>query len=457
MPFETRSFLDGSIKGSYEYCSQSEVLLAIGSLRKGFHLWRQLSCEKRQQSLERLSERIEARKEEIAKLITLEMGKPIQEARAEVTKSLDAVKKAIVLDMSFLNERVEGKSQYSHAVIHHLPLGIIYSIMPWNLPLWQVIRMVVPALIAGNVILLKHSEITPLTANLIEELFKDLIPNGTVLLNRFIRHDDTEFVLSQEPIGGVSLTGSVGAGKKVYEIAGRHLKKAVFELGGSDPYLVLENADLVKAASLVAKGRLNNCGQTCISVKRVLVHENILQEFLQLLKLQYDQIVFGDPLSEQTTLGPLAHIRFKESLKQQLQELELQTGAKLVHSRSHGQPDNSAFVDASIYLLSQNSDWLKNQEIFAPVLLVIPYKEEADAVSIANSTDFALGAGVFTSDVARGEALAQQLHAGQVVINGLVGSDFFLPFGGFKKSGVGRELGREAFFEFTQTKVLARA
>ncbi|AGH95591.1 aldehyde dehydrogenase family protein [Pseudobdellovibrio exovorus] len=456
MSFETRSFWDGSVKDSYKYCSQDEILLSIESLHKGFQVWRQLSYEKRQQALVKLSERIEARQDELAQLITSEMGKPIQEARAEVLKSLDAVKKAIALDVSFLNERLE-KSQYSQSRVQYMPLGIVYAIMPWNLPLWQVIRMVVPALIAGNVILLKHSEITPLTANLIEELFKDLIPNGPVLLNRFIRHDDTEFVLSQDFVGGVSLTGSVGAGKKVYEIAGRYLKKAVFELGGSDPYLVLDDADLPKAASLVAKGRLNNCGQTCISVKRVLVHENVLQEFLQLLKLQYDQIIFGDPSSEQTTLGPLAHVRFKESLKKQLQELELKTEAKLVYSRSHGQPQHSAFVDAGIYLLAKNSDWLRDQEIFAPILLVIPFKEDAEAVSIANATDFALGAGVFTSDLERAEALARQIHAGQVVINGLIGSDFFLPFGGFKKSGVGRELGREAFFEFTQTKVLARA
>lgn len=455
MPFTTVDPVTGAIKASYDYVAESGITDAVARLH-GAHLnWKKLDAAARQTRLRPLAGRIRARREEIAALITAEMGKTLTESRAEVDKCAKTAERACELDLAFLDPR-EAPSAYAHAWVVNEPLGVLYSIMPWNYPLWQAIRMVIPALLAGNVILLKHSEITPLTGALLEELFAGLF-EAPLLLNRYVEHEKTEFVMADPRVGGASLTGSIGAGKKVYAAAAAQLKKVVLELGGSDPYLVLDDADPELAVKTLAKGRLQNCGQTCIAVKRALIPATQLPDYLERLKKEFDQYSFGSPADEKTSLGPLAHPRFKDALKKQLADFVAATGAEKVYSRAHGQSDASAFVNAEIYVLKKNSDWLKSQEIFAPVLVVIPYASENEAVEIANSTDFALGAGVFSRDAARAERVAARLVAGHVAINGIVSSDLSLPFGGFKSSGLGRELGRESFTEFTLTKAITRA
>lgn len=452
MLFRTQDPFTGQPKESYEYANEGKVLNSIESLNATFLKWQRLSPSERQKILLKLAAKLEAKKEGLAQLITSEMGKPLKESLAEVTKCILTIERACAADLSFLLP-CKVKAPHAKSETRHEPLGVIYAIMPWNYPLWQAIRMAIPALLSGNTILLKHSDITPLVATALHELFEDVF-ESPILINNFINHDLTDFVLSNPRIGGVSLTGSVKAGRAVYKIAAEYFKKAVLELGGSDPYIVCADADLSLAVKKIAKGRLLNNGQSCIAVKRVIVHRSVLNSFLDLLKTEFDNFIFGSPSDPKTDLGPLAHLRFKKSLADQLINLKIFTEAKLVYSKPHNQHLNSAFVDAEIYLLETNSDWLKDQEFFGPILLVIPFATDEEALEVANSTNFGLGAGVFSRSIEHAEILAEFIKAGQVAINDVIITDLSLPFGGVKWSGIGRELGTESYLEFTQTKVI---
>lgn len=438
---------------SLMYSTETQIEASIQSLHKAQSKFSQLEVKQRQIIIKVVGLRLQKKKDIFAQLITQEMRKPIKESQSEVEKCLKSIEIATSSDLSFFEPEVVSSS-YAKSVVTHVALGVVYAIMPWNFPLWQVIRMCIPTLLAGNAILLKHSDLTPRLALLIHELFKEVY-DQPILVVHYISHQMTDFILKNSFIAGVSLTGSVEAGRSVYQSAALHLKKAVLELGGSDPYIVLADADLILASKKIASGRLLNCGQTCISVKRVLVHESLIDSLIALLKAEFETYKFGEPEDPQTSLGPLAHIKFKESLKKQIESMLQNTDAKLIYSKPHGQNENLAFVDAEIYLITENLAWLNNQEFFAPVLLITPFKTEEEAISLANSTNFALGAGIFTQDANGAQLLARQIVAGQIVVNGLVASDMSLPFGGFKCSGIGRELGRAGYLEWTQTKVIS--
>lgn len=453
MTFKTIDPYTGLSQKSYEHLTEAQIDNLILKLHESQKNFAKLNILLRQKIVAELAQRMTQHQFELATLMTSEMGKPIKESVLEINKCIKTLERVASSDLSFLAQR-EVHSIYKNSLISHEPLGVIYSIMPWNFPVWQVIRMAIPAIISGNVILLKHSEITPEIGIFLQNLFDGLY-EAPIFLNAIISHAHTDYVLKNTSIGGVSLTGSIRAGHAVYEAAAKNFKKVVLELGGSDPYLVLEDADLKLAAQKITKGRLSNCGQVCIAAKRALVHSSKLNEFLDLLKSEFETYVFGNPQDPKTDIGPLAHPRFKEALIQQLADLRKNTDARLVYKKAHGQSENSAFVDLEIYLIQKNLDWLKDQEFFAPILLVTPFNSIDEAVQIANSTDFALGAGVFSQDAKKAGLIADKLVAGQVAVNNLIATDLDLPFGGFKNSGFGRELGLEGYFEFTQTKVIS--
>lgn len=438
---------------TYDFLTESQIKSSISQLHEGQKLWKTKTVKERQAVMLEFAKRMKEKKTLLADLMTREMGKAIKDSALEVSKCIKAVETIAQQEITYL-EPIKVSSIYTQSTIQYEPMGVVYSIMPWNFPLWQVIRMIVPAMLSGNTILLKHSEIMPEIAFEIGNLFENIFEKP-ILLNAYISHEHTDFVMKQPEIGGASLTGSIRAGREVYKSASQYFKKVVLELGGSDPYIVLKDADLALAAKKIVKSRLLNNGQTCISAKRCIVDKSVMTEFLPLMKAEFDKYTFGNPTDPKTDLGPLAHPKFKKSLKPQIEELKKNTGAELIYSKAHGQSEESAFVDIEAYLLPKNSNWLKDQEFFAPVLVVIPFETEAEAVEIANSTDFALGAGLFTRDVARAYKLAEDVVAGQVAINDIVSTDLSLPFGGFKCSGIGRELGRDAYFEFTQTKVVS--
>jgi succinate-semialdehyde dehydrogenase/glutarate-semialdehyde dehydrogenase len=453
MKFTTVNPVTGDEIKSYDFFNENQIRFCIDQLHQGQLLWKKLKVSERQAAMHELAHRMKDRKNTLVRLISEEMGKPIKESALEVSKCIKTVE--MICEQSIIHlEPLKLSSIYAESTIKYEPMGIIYSIMPWNFPLWQVIRMVLPTLLSGNVILLKHSEIMPELAKEIGNLFENIFEKS-ILINAYISHEHTDFVMKQPEIGGASLTGSVEAGRSVYKIAAQYFKKVVLELGGSDPYIILKDADLSLAAKKIVKSRLLNNGQTCISAKRCIIDKSVLDKFLPLMKEEFDRYTIGNPADLKTDLGPLSHPKFKKALFEQLQALRNITDAKLVYSKSHEQSEKSAFVNIEAYLLSKNTDWLKNQEFFAPVLLIIPFETEEQALQIANSTDYALGAGLFTKDTAHGYKLAEFIIAGQVTINDIVSTDLNLPFGGFKSSGIGRELGREGYFEFTQTKVVS--
>ena len=445
--------ITGQEKETFSYVDQSEIKKAIDDLHDSFVEWSKLKIKERQNTLKKFQDALEKNKEKISHLITTEMGKPTKEAAAEVQKCITTISNYIAYDFSsFENQTVH--SIYKESRIEHKPLGVIYGIMPWNFPLYQAVRMFIPPLLAGNVVLLKHSEVSPKMGALIDHLFQG-VWQKPIFHHVLASVEATEAIVKDPRVGGVSLTGSVKAGYSVSNLAGKHLKKSVFELGGSDPCLILADAPLKAAAVMVAKARLMNTGQSCICIKRCLVDKSVMPEFLNLLKEEFSKYKYGNPFEKTTDLGPLCHPRFKTALKKQVEELKKNTGAERIFHMAHGQNDNGAYVDTEIYLLPKNSPWLYNQEFFGPVLIVIPFENNDEAIEIANSTEYALGASLWSKDLTKAQQVADKIVAGQVTINDMVKSDSTLPFGGFKSSGLGRELSTNGFLEFTQTKVIS--
>ena len=455
MKFKKFSPLTGDLIREYEYASPDEVDQALSRLHQSFQQWRDFTPTQRQQKLFPLLQRLTEKKSLIAETMSTEMGKLYAESVAEVEKCIKTIDVCLKMDLSFL-AKSKVHSIYKESSIIHVPLGVIYAIMPWNFPLWQAVRMMIPALLSGNVILLKHSEINPEMGRLIEEVFTGICEQ-TLVLHCLASHDLTEKILSDERIQGVSLTGSTRAGLVVSSLAAKYLKKCVLELGGSDPYIVYPDADLALAAKNIAKSRLQNTGQSCIAAKRCLVDKSVQEEFLERLKAEFSQYEYGYGKDLKASLGTLADVKFKKSLQTQLQDLKANTQAELIFDKAHNQNEKSAFVNAQIYLLKENSAWLKDQEFFAPVLVVIPFNSNEEAIKIANSTSFGLGAGIFSKNIEFAQQQASKIEAGQVAINDFIKSDVMLPFGGMKMSGLGRELGKNGYFEFTTTKVVSNS
>lgn len=482
--FKKYSPFTSEIVDQIPYSDIQSVQKSVVILSKSFLVWRGLNVEQRKVKLFPLIERLQQQKIHFAKMITEEMGKPFLQSLSEVDKCILSLKKMLEFDLSFLlNEKIKSNDGKINFHINHNPVGVVYAIMPWNFPLWQVIRMVIPALISGNVILLKHSEVTPQVAIMIEALFSGL-SDSPILLHHFISHNYTEAILSWPEIQAVSLTGSTAAGLKIAELASKYLKKYVLELGGSDPYIVFPDADLEKSARLIVQSRLTNSGQSCIAAKRCLVEQSIQFEFQQLLKKEFSKFkflsskvldnFFNPEIVEDRyryQIGPLAAPRLKEAYLLQKKQFIKNTHAQLISSTfldcetnridcetNRFESEKGCFVPAEIYSLEKNESWLFDQEFFSPTLIVIPFnsdqKNEVEVLKMANSTMYGLGAAIFTKDIEKAVRMSASINAGQVAINDFVQSDVRLPFGGTKMSGVGRELGQQGFLEFTQTQVI---
>ena len=333
------------------------------------------------------------------------------------------------------------------------PLGVVLAIMPWNFPLWQVIRCAVPALLAGNTILLKHAPNVPRSAALLEACFQEAGFPEACFQNIYADLEQTQRLIEHRLVRGVSLTGSTFAGRKVAEAAGRSLKKCVLELGGSDPYLVLEDADLHRSAQVCAQARLQNNGQSCIAAKRFIVVKEVIEDWLPLFIEEMQRPVMGDPLQSTTTLGPLARADLREQLHKQVrQSLELGARALIGGSVPSGK---GYFYPPTVLTDVRKDSPAYGQELFGPVASVIQAFDEREAVAIANDTNFGLGAAVFTENRERGERIArEELFAGSCFVNNFVKSDPRMPFGGIKNSGFGRELSHIGLAEFVNKKTV---
>lgn len=437
---------------SYEQLDRQGVKERIEQADERFRSWRRTSFAERAKLMNKAAEVLEKNKEEYARLMTREMGKVIKEARSEVEKCAWVCRYYAEHAEDFLkDEYIETDASKSY--VTHQPLGVVLAVMPWNFPLWQVFRFAAPNLMAGNVGLLKHASNVPGCAQAIEDVFRKAGFPDHVFTNLMIGSDQVEFVIDHPLVRAATLTGSDKAGRAVAEQAGRRLKKTVLELGGSDAYLVLEDADLEHAAEMCKNSRLLNAGQSCIGAKRFIVVEEVYERFLSLFLEKMRNAKMGDPMQEDTDLGPQAREDLRDLLHDQV-ERSLEKGAKL---ELGGQipAGEGAFYPPTVLTNVRPGMAAFEEELFGPVAAVIHAKDEAEAIELANASNFGLGACVFTRDLERGERIAaRDLEAGCCFVNHLVKSDPRLPFGGIKISGYGRELSHHGIKEFVNIKTV---
>jgi len=451
MTFRSINPANGNTLGETESFTLSQLEAALNAAATAAPAWRARTLPDRCQLLREAAAVLRRRATELARLITLEMGKPITESQAEVEKSALACEYYADMAPAFLADEVI-ESDAGRSLVAYQPLGTVLAIMPWNFPFWQVFRFAAPALAAGNTGLLKHASNVPQCALAIEHAFREAgLPEG-VFRSLMIPSTQVAHVIEDRRVHAVTLTGSEPAGRQVAAAAGAQIKKSVLELGGSDAFVVLEDADLEQAVATAVKSRFLNTGQSCIAAKRFIVVDAVADDFLARFKEGVEALVMGDPLKESTQLGPLARVDLRDELHRQVVD-SIAQGAEAV-TGCNPETGAGAYYQASILDRVRPGIRAYHEELFGPVASVIRALDEEDAVRIANDTDFGLGGSVWTRNRARGERVARQLECGCAFVNGLVKSDPRLPFGGIKHSGYGRELSRLGIREFVNAKTI---
>ncbi|MFY1111574.1 MAG: NAD-dependent succinate-semialdehyde dehydrogenase [Methanosarcinaceae archaeon] len=435
---------------SYDPLSIKDCKQQIEKSRIAFEGWSTLSVEDRAMYIARAAAVLRQNKQVYAEVITKEMGKPIRESLAEVEKSAWACDYYAENAAGFLkDEPVETEAEKSYVSFE--PLGVIFGIMPWNFPFWQVFRFVVPALAAGNVCLLKHASNVPGSALEIQKVFLEAGLPDNVFKTLLIDSKTAMKIIDCGLVDGVSLTGSGAAGSAVGELAGKKIKPLVLELGGSDPFIVLEDADVDAAAQMAVKARFINAGQSCIAAKRFIVIEDVVVEFSEKFDEYMQQLKVGDPMDPETDIGPVAKKVFVGELEKVLKDAEKKGSRPKIHGQEH---QKGFFFRPALVPAASTDMKVCSLEIFGPIAPVIMVKDEDEAVEVANSTEFGLGGTIWSGDPERAERLAKRIKSGFVVVNGMVKSDPRLPFGGIKKSGVGRELSHYGLKEFVNIKTM---
>ncbi len=441
----------GEESGSFEEYDTEKVVNIIEQVHQAWQGWRHVPTQERGTRFVSLAQLLRARSEELARLMALEMGKPITQGRGEIEKCALVCEYYAQQAPAMLADQPVA-SDASRSYVTFCPLGVVLAVMPWNFPFWQVFRFAAPALMAGNAALLKHSSNVPRCALAIEALFVEAGLPGNVFRTLLIGSGGVDGVVEHPHVRAVTLTGSELAGRKVAARAGQMLKKTVLELGGSDPFIVTPGADLALAAQVGARARCQNSGQSCIAAKRFIVFDEVYEEFLGLFKEAMAKLVVGDPLVENTQVGPQARGDLREELHQQVQA-SVAAGARLVLGGM--ELDRPGFFYAPTILAEVAPDMpAYHEELFGPVASVIRVADVEQAVAVANDTPYGLGGSVWDRDTVRAEALAIRIEAGAVFINGMVKSDPRLPFGGIKDSGYGRELSHYGLMEFVNIQTV---
>jgi succinate-semialdehyde dehydrogenase / glutarate-semialdehyde dehydrogenase len=441
----------GREMASFPELDEAGIERAIAKAWETRYSWRDIGLDARSALLRAVAGVLRADKERFAAMMTAEMGKPIVEAEAEIEKcAWTATWLADNAARLLADEPVESTATNSY--VRFQPLGVVLAVMPWNFPFWQAMRAGLPALAAGNVMLLKHASNVPQSAIAIEDVFREAgVPDG-VFQTLLIGPAPVERIISDRRVAGVTLTGSEAAGSKVAAAAGKALKKSVLELGGSDPFIVLGDADVATAATVACRARNQNNGQSCIAAKRFVVVDSVADEFEARLSEAVGSLRVGDPMDRAHQFGPLARADLLDDLERQVDRsvamgARVLTGGKRIDGTgNYFQPTVLADVRAGMPVY--------NEETFGPVAAVIRVKDEEQALRVANDSEFGLGSAIWTRDVERGRKLAERVEAGLVFINGIVASDARLPFGGVKRSGFGRELSGYGIKEFTNIQTV---
>ena len=412
-----------------------------------FLAWRNVSFVERQKLILRASEILKSHTEDFAKIITKEMHKPISQAIAEVQKCALLMDYYAKVENILVPEKIE--SEYQISEIHFVPKGIILGVMPWNFPFWQVLRFAIPAILSGNTILIKHASICFESGNTIEKLLIDAeFPEG-ILQNLEVGHSEVKTILEHQWVRGVSLTGSEKAGAEVASLAGENIKKSMLELGGSDAFIILDDADIQEATEAGTLARLQNCGQTCVAAKRYIVQENIFDEVLERFVTEFHKFVPNDPFDKATKISGLARPNLADELEKQYRRA-VDSGAKIVLPLQR--LSEISFMPSLLIVEEDNP--ILQEEVFGPIGILLKVKDDADALRLANATPYGLSNSVWTTSEERREFFIRNLESWTININRMTSSDQRFPFGGTKMSGYGVELSLLALKEFVDVKTI---
>jgi len=436
---------------TFEEFSAETVEQKIAQADQTYQVWKSVPVKERSVFLMNVASILRERKEELAKLITLEMGKLIAQSEAEIDMCASVYEYYAQNAATFLEDKpIEVKD--GKAFVRYTPIGIILAVEPWNYPFNQVARVAAPNIMAGNVIMVKHASNVPQCAQAIEEIFRQAGAKEGIYTNLFLSSQKIAKIAEDPRIVGMSLTGSEKAGSSLAEAAGKNLKKSVLELGGSDPFIVLEDADLDKAVQNAVKGRFGNMGQACTSSKRIIVVEEIADKFLEKFKEKLTGLKIGDPMERDTQVGPLSSEEAAKKIEEQVNET-VKAGAKVVLGGNRIAREG-AFFEPTILTDIKPGMVAYHEEIFGPVASFYKVKDEKEAIALANDSTFGLGGSVFSQNIDRAIEVASQIETGMIFINEHAASRPDLPFGGTKRSGYGRELSELGIEEFVNKKLI---
>ncbi|WP_409055690.1 NAD-dependent succinate-semialdehyde dehydrogenase [Streptomyces sp. SYP-A7185] len=449
--FATVSPYTGETLVEFPVIEGEEVDATLETAGRAFDAWRQRPIEERAALVGRAAGLMKDRKEELAQLITLEMGKLISEARGEVDLAASILEYYAHNGPDFAAAEPLDVDE-GEAYLVNEPLGVLLGVMPWNFPLYQVVRFAGPNLVLGNTVLVKHAGICPQSALALETLFRDAQAPEGVYTNLFVSHEEISRIIDSPVVRGASLTGSEKAGAQVAERAGRNMKPSLLELGGSDVFIVLDGENLERTIGAAAAGRLANTGQSCVASKRFIVLEDVYDDFVEGLRRKFEELRPGDPADEATTLGPLSSERAAADLADQIRETVGQ-GAELV-TGGHRIDRPGAFVEPTIITGVKPGMRAYAEELFGPAAVVYRVADEDEAIALANDSQYGLGGSVFCADVERGRRVAERVETGMVWVNHPTSTQPDLPFGGIKRSGYGRELSKLGMQEFVNRKLV---
>ena len=447
--------LDGQVFDTFPMDTPTAIDNKIDAAVATQKNWRKTSISDRVDLLLKIASQLDAHKEKYARQITREMGKVIHESIGEIEKCAWLCRYYAEEGPAFLEEQIV-ETDFRKSKVSFQPLGVVLAVMPWNFPFWQVFRAAIPAVLAGNAMLLKHASNVMGCAQAIGQIFDEAGAPKGLFTPLFIYSGLVKQVIEHPAVQSVSLTGSDRAGASVARIAGNHLVKTVLELGGNDPYIVLEDADLEDAAAIITQSRLYNGGQSCISAKRMIVVESVYEDFLALFTEKMSAATYGNPMEADMVYGPMARHDLRDGLYEQ-QTRSIAGGAEL-HIGGFIPDSEGAFYPPTILTNVRPGQTAFDEELFGPIAAVTRAKDEREAVRLANLSKYGLGAAVFSRDLKRAERLAtEEIEAGNVTVNALVRSDPRLPFGGVKRSGYGRELSHFGLREFVNVKTISIA
>jgi len=451
---QTSNPATGEKLATYRELSGAEIEAKIANAVTAFHAWRVTPYEKRTALLERLADVYEVNKEKLARMATAEMGKTYASSVAEVEKCASAFRHYAAHGPAMLAPKLAELTTGGTAEVRWLPQGPVLAIMPWNFPYWQAVRFLAPCIMAGNTGLLKHASIVQGCAALMEEMMGEAGAPDGLFQNLAIKSGAVADIIADDRITAVTLTGSEGAGIAVAEQAGKYLKKVVLELGGSDPFIVMPSADLDKAVKQAVQARIQNTGQSCICGKRMIVHANIYDAFLEKFSAAMKAVKAGDPMDKDTQMGPLSSFEQRDTVLEQLEEAK-RLGAKLLFG-GEALPGPGAYLTAGILTDVPLDLKLMHEEIFGPIAMLFRAQNSEEAIGIANAIPYGLGSSVWTEDAAEQELFIRDIEAGMTAINQMLASSPEAPFGGVKRSGHGRELGPYGLHEFMNLKTVMR-